>query len=161
MSSLGRATEATEELRQALGKMTKRGTVLHLVLDRNGENEDVYFLNTEADRRTIAKIQNGELRLPGLTAGRQSYVEVEEQPDGWRVLRFRENGTCFETRIRLGEPSLSAPLAMGVYRMDGGDGACCDIDWYRLVHAKPDELPAHSFAPISDSYIFDDFVGAC
>ena len=82
MSSLIQITKPTDEvLRHALEMATKRGTILHIVLDRNGEGEDIYFLNTESDRQTIAKIQSGELRLPGLKAERQSYIEAEEQPD--------------------------------------------------------------------------------
>ncbi|MFC1847533.1 DnaD domain-containing protein, partial [Chloroflexota bacterium] len=43
--------------------------------------EDVYFLNTESDRRVVDKIRNGELALAGLKAGRQVSPEVEtEQP---------------------------------------------------------------------------------
>ena len=59
----------------------KRGTILHLVLDRDGTPEDVYFLNTEQDRQAVAKIQSGELVLSGLKAGGQTYIVTEEQPD--------------------------------------------------------------------------------
>jgi DnaD/phage-associated family protein len=59
----------------------QRGTFIHLVLDRDGVSEDVYFLNTESDRQAVAKIQNGELKLSGLKAVGQRYVEMEEQPD--------------------------------------------------------------------------------
>ena len=45
MSSLRQTTESTDEvLRNALEMATKRGTILHIVLDRNGENEDIYLL---------------------------------------------------------------------------------------------------------------------
>jgi DnaD/phage-associated family protein len=81
MSSLGQTEEAADEvLRNALEMATKRGTIIHIVLDRNGEGEDIYFLNTESDRQTIAKIQSGELRLPGLKVAQQAYIE-QEQPD--------------------------------------------------------------------------------
>jgi len=60
---------------------TTRGTILHMVLDRDGMPEDIYFLNTESDRQTMAKIQNGELSLSGLKAKEQAYIETEEQPD--------------------------------------------------------------------------------
>jgi len=82
MSSFRQVTKPTDEvLRHALEMATKRGIILHIVLDRNGEGEDIYLLNTESDKQTIAKIQSGELRLPGLKAERQSYIEAEEQPD--------------------------------------------------------------------------------
>ena len=82
MRSLSRADEVpAEALARALEMATKRGTILHLALDRDGASEDVYFLNTESDRETIAKIQSGELSLPGLKARGQGYLETEELPD--------------------------------------------------------------------------------
>jgi len=82
MSSLREAVKPPDEaLRQALEMATKRGTILHLVLDRDGVPEDVYFLNSESDRQVVAKIQNGELILSGLKAGGQTDMETEELPD--------------------------------------------------------------------------------
>ncbi len=69
-----------EILGDALEMAVKRGTILHLVLERNGAPEDVYFLNTESDRRVVAKIQNGELTLAGLKAGGQAYPDVDIEP---------------------------------------------------------------------------------
>ncbi len=82
MDNLREAEEPPDKaLRNALEMATKRGTILHLILDRDGAPENVYFLNTERDRQVVAKIQNGELRLSGLKAGGQTYIETEEQPD--------------------------------------------------------------------------------
>jgi DNA replication protein len=82
MRSLGQAGEpAAGALTRALEMATRRGTILHLVLDKGGVTEDVYFLNTESDREAVAKTQSGELSLPGLKASRQSYLETEEPPD--------------------------------------------------------------------------------
>jgi len=82
MSSFkGAARPPDEVLRHALEMAAKRGTILHMVLDRDGTPEDIYFLNTESDRQIMAKIQNGELSLSGLKAKEQAYVETEEQPD--------------------------------------------------------------------------------
>ncbi len=81
MNSLrGTAKPADEVLRNALEMATKRGTILHLVLDRDGMPEDIYFLNTDSDRQVVAKIQNGELALAGLKAGRQAYLDVDTEP---------------------------------------------------------------------------------
>lgn len=80
--SLKEAAKSPDEvLRQALEMATKRGTFLHLVLDRDGVPEDVYFLNTDSDRQIVAKIQNGELSLPGLKIEGESHIETEEEPD--------------------------------------------------------------------------------
>ena len=69
-----------EVLGDALEMAVKRGTILSIVLDRGGTPEDVYFLNTEPDRQTVAKIQNGELALAGIKAGGQTYPDVETEP---------------------------------------------------------------------------------
>jgi len=81
MSSLAGASPPDKLLRHALEMATKRGTILHIVLDRDGTPEDVYFLNTESDRQTVAKIQNGELALSGLRAKEPAYIPTEEPPD--------------------------------------------------------------------------------
>jgi DnaD/phage-associated family protein len=82
MTSLSQITKPTDKvLSNALQMANQRGTVLHIVLDRDGEQEDIYFLNTESERQTVAKIQSGELQLPGLKAERQANIEAEETPD--------------------------------------------------------------------------------
>ncbi|MBA7637690.1 hypothetical protein ES703_45336 [subsurface metagenome] len=84
MSSLREGEKpAGEILGAALEMAVKRGTILHLVLDSDGAPEDVYFLNSQADRRAVAKIKNGELVLAGLKAGGQARpdVDTEAPPD--------------------------------------------------------------------------------
>jgi len=86
MSSLSQITKPADEvLRNALEMATKRGTILHVMLDKDGKGEDIYFLNTESDKQVIAKIQSGELQLPGLKAERQTYIETEELPDIYTI----------------------------------------------------------------------------
>jgi len=82
MHSLKATAKPPEEaLCQALEMATRRGTFFHLVLDRDGVPEDVYFLNTDSDRQIVAKIQNGEISLPGLKTEGKDYIETEEEPD--------------------------------------------------------------------------------
>lgn len=82
MASLkGGDRPAEEALRQALEMAARRGTIIHMVLDRDGTPEDIYFLNTEASRQVVAKIENGELKLGALKATGQAHVETEEMPD--------------------------------------------------------------------------------
>jgi len=82
MSSFrGREKPSEEILRDALKMAAARGTIIHLVLDKDGVDEDVYLLNTEANRQTVVKIQSGELKLSGLKASGRTYIEAEEQPD--------------------------------------------------------------------------------
>ena len=68
-----------EVLRHGLELATKRGTILHLTLERDGKLEDLYFLNTEADRQAIAKIQSGELPVAHLPKG--ELQAPSEQPN--------------------------------------------------------------------------------
>jgi DNA replication protein len=82
MSSLRQVAKPSGEvLHNALEMATRRGTILHIVLDRDGVAENFYFLNTEHDRQIVTQIQNGELHLPGTKASGQTYVEPEERPD--------------------------------------------------------------------------------
>jgi DNA replication protein len=79
--SLGEEGKPVEEvLGYALEMAVKRGTILHLVVDVSGVPEDAYFINTEADRRKVAKIQNGELALAGLKAGKQTQTTIDTEP---------------------------------------------------------------------------------
>jgi DNA replication protein len=68
-------------LHKALDMAAKRGTILHLALDRDGKAEDIYLLNTESDRQTLAKIQSGELKLSGLKPKEPALIDAEEPPD--------------------------------------------------------------------------------
>ncbi len=70
-----------ELLRDALEMAVRRGTIVRLMMDREGVSEDIYFLNTESNRQIADRIRNGELKLSGLKAGKQAYVETEELPD--------------------------------------------------------------------------------
>jgi len=92
----GIAKSPDEVLLNALEISTLLGTIIHMGLDRDGVPEDIYFLNTESDRQIVAKIQNGELRLSGLKAGRQTYVETVEQPD---IFTFYEQNVGMLTPI--------------------------------------------------------------
>ena len=82
MSGLGEPAETSgEALREALKMAVERGVIIHIELDKDGASEDVYFMNTESDRRVVAKIQNGELELSGLKAVGRAYAAPEKQPD--------------------------------------------------------------------------------
>ncbi len=81
MSSFREDSKPSDEvLRSALEIAAQRGTILHLILDKDGVSEDIYFLNTDSDRKIVAKIQNGEFILSGLIAKGRTDDEIEEQP---------------------------------------------------------------------------------
>jgi DNA replication protein len=69
LSSLRGYDKPPEEvLKQALGKMVERGTVLTAAAGKDGSTENIYLLNTESDREALEKIRNGEIKLQGLDA---------------------------------------------------------------------------------------------
>ncbi len=92
-----------EILRGALKMASQRGTILHVVLDREGAPEDAYFLNTEADRQAVAKIQHGEMALAGLKAGGQSQADAEVEP-------LPDIFTLYEQNIGLLTPMIADEL---------------------------------------------------
>ena len=92
MGSLKEGAKPPDEvLGDALEMAVKRGTILNIVLNIDGAPEDVYFLNTESDRQTVAKIRNGELALSGLKAGGQAYPDVETEPPPNIFALYEEN----------------------------------------------------------------------
>lgn len=70
-----------EMIRHALDLAIERGTILHLTLDRDGKPEDIYFLNTEKERKTVDKIQRGELSLGELTFRRETPISIAQPPN--------------------------------------------------------------------------------
>jgi len=82
---------AEEVLYKALEMAVKRGTILHIVLERDEAPEDVYFINTESDRQMVAKIQNGEFVPAGLKAGGQAYPDTETEPPPDIFTLYEEN----------------------------------------------------------------------
>jgi len=91
-----------EVLREALAMAARRGTILHIAMDRDGATEDIYFLNTKDNRQVIAKIQSGELQLSGLQTGGRDYTELEELPDIF---------TLYEQNIGMLTPMIAEELS--------------------------------------------------
>ncbi len=82
IKSLGQTDKAPEEaLANTLELAVKRQTILQLKTEAAGKQEDIYFLNTPADRQSLQKILNGELKLPGIKAGGSTAAPAEEMPD--------------------------------------------------------------------------------
>jgi DnaD/phage-associated family protein len=67
-------------LRAALKMASDRGTLIRVVLEGDGADE-AYFLNDEPGRQTVAKINSGELKLPGFQAKVPAPVVTGELPD--------------------------------------------------------------------------------
>jgi DNA replication protein len=91
--------ENDDALRSALASAVERGVLLHLPLEREGEPEDVYLVNTEANREVIARVENGELSL-GALPRTQPYVK-EERPNVF---------TLYEQNIGMLTPMIAEEL---------------------------------------------------
>jgi len=109
MSSLKKAKGPPDAaLRNALEAAAKRGTILHLALDRDGTPEDIYLLNTDSDRQALAKIQSGGFKLSGLEPKEPALIDAEEPPDIF---------TLYEQNIGMLTPMIAEELrdALKVY----------------------------------------------
>lgn len=88
-------------LRQALESLTRKQIILHITLS-DGNEEDVYLLNTEANRDAVEKIKNGEMHLSGLGTKHVSpEIIVEKQADIF---------TLYEKNIGLLTPMIAEEL---------------------------------------------------
>lgn len=92
--------DLSETLRQALAQAVQRGVLLHLHL-KNGERQrELYFLNTEVNRRAIARIKSGEM-APGEAPPPEEPPLAEEKPNIF---------TLYEQNIGLLTPLLAEEL---------------------------------------------------
>jgi len=95
----GRKSETV--LKEALESAIRRMIILRVTLD-DGNKEDVYLLNTEANREAVEKIKNREIQLSGLAKGHISpEINVEKQPDIF---------TLYEENIGLLTPMIAEEL---------------------------------------------------
>jgi len=69
-----------ELLQRSLDQAVSRGTLLRLTLERDGDVDDLYFVNTEDDRRAVARIESGELNL-GELVKREPSPASQERPN--------------------------------------------------------------------------------
>jgi len=68
-------------LQRSLSQAVNRGTLLHLaVVERDGEAAELYFVNTEVDRRAVERIRRGELELGELVI-KESHEATKERPN--------------------------------------------------------------------------------
>lgn len=71
---------ALKELSNGLKQCVDRGTFLHLALDTPESTEHLYLLNTDANRRSIERVQRGEIDL-GAMPRIEPLPETVEQHD--------------------------------------------------------------------------------
>ncbi len=70
---------AAEVLHQALDRAVNRGILLHLAVNKGEQQEELYYINTEADRRAMTKMETGEIPLGEPLA--ESEPPLEEKPN--------------------------------------------------------------------------------
>jgi DNA replication protein len=71
---------APELLRQSLNQAVSRGTLLCSKLERDGEVHELYFVNDDAGRKAVEKINSGELKVGDLAKAEPCPVS-QEQPN--------------------------------------------------------------------------------
>jgi DnaD/phage-associated family protein len=70
-----------ENLPDVFDSLIDKKVILRLSADNHEVNDNIYFLNSEADRLILEKIRNGEVVLPGIKPSRLVPVSCNEVPD--------------------------------------------------------------------------------
>jgi DNA replication protein len=78
-----------EKLAAALKLAVEHGALLNIKVEKDGSNEDFYFLNDVSSRQAVERIQSGTLKLAGMKAIAKAPVETEEQPNIYKL--FEDN----------------------------------------------------------------------
>jgi len=68
-------------LEQALELAVQDGILLHIPVDMNGQSDDLYFINNQVEKDTIAKIVQGTLKIPDVAVRKEEEPEVEQPSD--------------------------------------------------------------------------------
>ncbi len=94
--------EAQANLATALDKAVERGTILRMTMATEATSEDTYFLNTESDRQIVAKLQGGQMSVPGL--------KVKEPVSGSGSDKMPDIFSLYEENIGILTPMISDEL---------------------------------------------------
>jgi DNA replication protein len=81
----GSGSSPEQALRDGLGKAVSRGTLLILNLERDGKQEELFFINTEQDRKAIARIESGELPLGQFLPGQIETPVIVATPNVFQL----------------------------------------------------------------------------
>jgi DnaD/phage-associated family protein len=68
------------ELMDALEQAVARGIFFKLTLEKDDEQEELYFVNDESNRQAIDRVKSGELSLGAMLPRGEAYIKVEK-PD--------------------------------------------------------------------------------
>jgi len=104
MAGLPNTGSGEDQLQNGLELAVNRGTLLWLELEKEQRTEELYFLNTEQDRRAIEQIESGEIQLDGI-------VQIEPAPTVESLNIF----TLYEQHVGLLTPMISEELKEAEY----------------------------------------------
>ena len=77
VGGMGQESESSEKtLKRALSLAVEHGILLSLRVDKNGESDDVYFVNNIAEKEVLDKINRGEIQLVGLLPEREDRAKL-------------------------------------------------------------------------------------
>jgi DnaD/phage-associated family protein len=100
MEGINEADHPTEALHNALEQAVNRGILLRLILNKDGQQEELYFINNESGREAIAKLSSGELSLGGALPQQEPDIKGKK-PDIF---------TLYEENIGLLSPMIAEEL---------------------------------------------------
>ena len=105
---VGKAPEVV--LKEALDKAAQRGTLLQVTLG-DGDKEDIYLINNDANKKVLARVESGELKLSGLKAMAPEPAAAGPVPDIF---------TLYEQNIGMLTPMIAEELkeAEKIYPQD-------------------------------------------
>ena len=82
MQGLGKDYNAAQKaLDGAIQACLERNVILRLSIEKDGKEEDIYFINTPSDRQALEKIKSGELKLPEVTVRNKQPAGTEDTPN--------------------------------------------------------------------------------
>jgi DNA replication protein len=94
-------------LKQALELAVRDGILLHVPVDMSGQPEDLYFINNQAEKDTIAKIVQGTLKIPDVAVRKEEEPEVPQPSDIYNL---------YEQNIGMLTPILAEELQEAEHR---------------------------------------------
>ena len=93
----GAEPSAQEAIRQALRKAVQRGSFICTTVERNGEREELYLLNSDTGRKGLEAIQKG--RVPSVIHVDGDAIPAEEAPQKESIFALYEDNVGLLTPI--------------------------------------------------------------
>ncbi|MFQ5826411.1 MAG: DnaD domain-containing protein [Dehalococcoidia bacterium] len=101
LEGVGGEPSVKEKLQKALEQAERRGTILSLTREREGVKHQLYFINDEASRQAMDRIERGELALGDIAPKDQPEAGVGERRDIY---------TLYEQNIGILTPMIAEEL---------------------------------------------------